>query len=617
MGRFQAILAMTILAAQLWAYGDALPPLVTAAEMHELRYRDHAVRVQGTLKDFFPDELNPLYVYIVLQTESGPVYVASLVADHPPSQLRQIIDARVEMTGICRPAYSPNPRNRQPRLHLGRIMHLRSPESIRVLSPAPEDPFLVPEIVEECNLYPYEIQQLGKHRTRGHVLAVWGGGTVLIETPEHAMMRAEMSTPALPSCGDFIEIAGYPDTDIFHVNFTRAIWRATAGWPVDDAPVRDTTAAEVMTDGHGATKIDVSLYGKPLRLKGTVKVLPGGTDDSGVFLLDNDGYVLPVDMSSCREKLSELAVGSVVRATGICIFNIENYRPNTVFPQITGFTLVVRRGDDIEILSRPPWWTAGRLAVALSVAVGLLVVILVWNRRLKILSEKRGRELAKEQVERATTELKVMERTRLSVELHDALSQTLSGIAMQLGAIKRFSTTDPVRMSRHIDIASRTLKSCRDELRNMLWDLRSQVLDEPDIEKAIQQILEPCSDGADIRIRFAVPRDSLSESTARTIFCIIRELVVNAIRHGGATAIRIAGSMENGLLLCSVRDNGCGFDPASAPSAKEGHFGLQGIRERMEAAYGSIDIESAPGCGTKVSLSMPAPFNNEQEEDDT
>ena len=69
--------------------------------------------------------------------------------------------------------------------------------------------------------------------------------------------------------------------------------------------------------------------------------LPGGTDNSGVFLLDNDGYVLPVDMSSCRERLSELIVGSIVRATGICIFNIENYRPNTVFPQITGFTLDV------------------------------------------------------------------------------------------------------------------------------------------------------------------------------------------------------------------------------------------------------------------------------------
>ena len=150
-------------------------------------------------------------------------------------------------------------------------------------------------------------------------------------------------------------------------------------------------------------------------------------------------------------------------------------------------------------------------------------------------------------------------------------------------------------------------------MRNILWDLRSQVLDEPDIEKAIQQILEPCSDGADIRIRFAVPRDRLTESTARAIFCIVRELVVNAIRHGGATSIRIAGSVENGLLLCSVRDNGCGFDPASAPGAEEGHFWLVGIRERVDAVGGSIEIESAPGKGTRISLSMPAPFKEERE----
>jgi len=151
-------------------------------------------------------------------------------------------------------------------------------------------------------------------------------------------------------------------------------------------------------------------------------------------------------------------------------------------------------------------------------------------------------------------------------------------------------------------------------MRNILWDLRSQVLDEPDIEKAIQQILEPCTDETDIRVRFSVPRDRLTESTARAIFCIVRELVVNAIRHGGATVVYIAGSIEDGQLLCSVRDNGCGFDPASAPGAEEGHFGLQGIRERMEAVDGSIEIESTPGRGTRVVLSMPAPFKEEQEE---
>ena len=605
---------MTVLATRIWAEGDALPPLVTAAEMHEPRHRDHAVRVQGILKDFFPDELNPLYVYIVLQTDSGPVYAASLAADQPVTLLQQIVDAKVEMTGFCRPAYSPDPSGRQPRLHLGRVLALHGASCIRVLSPAPKDPFLVPEIVEENNLYPYEIQRFGKHRTRGRVLSVWGGNTILIETPEHAMMRVEMSANTLPSCGDFIEIVGYPDTDIFHINFTRAIWRPTTAWHVQDAPARDATAAEVMTDGHGATKIDVSLYGKPLRIKGVVKVLPGGTDNSGVFLLDNDGYVLPVDMSSCRERLSELIVGSIVRATGICIFNIENYRPNTVFPQITGFTLVVRKGEDIEVISRPPWWTAGRLAVALSVAVGLLVVILVWNRRLKILSEKRGRELAKEQVERATTELKVMERTRLSVELHDALSQTLSGIAMQLGAIRRFAASDLVRMSKHIEVATRTLKSCRDEMRNLLGDLRSQLLDEPDMEKALVRILEPQMDDAELHVRFTVPRARLTDMTARSLYSMIRELAVNAIRHGHATSIHVAGCIEDGRLLCSVRDNGEGFDPASAPGPEEGHFGLQGIRERMDAANGSVEIESSPGKGTRVVISMPAPADELMEE---
>lgn len=605
MGRFLAILAMTVLAARIWAEGDALPPLVTATEMHEPRYHNRIVRVQGTLKDFFPDELNPLYVYIVLQTDSGPAYAATLVANQPITLLQKIVDAKVEMTGFCRPAYSRDPHSRQPRLHLGRILALLGPNSIRILSPAPEDPFLAPEIVEENNLYPYEIQRFGKHRACGHVIAVWGGNTVLMETPKHAMMRVEMSATTLPTCGEFIEIVGYPDTDIFHINFTRAIWRPTTEWPAEEASVRDTTAAEVMTDGHGVTKIDVSLYGKPLRLRGTVKVLPGGTDDSGVFLLDNDGYMMPVDMSSCREKLSELAADSVVRATGICIFNIENYRPNTVFPQITGFTLVVREGEDIEVISRPPWWTAGRLAVALSVAVGLLVVILVWNRRLKVLSEKRGRELAEEQIQRATTELKVMERTRLSVELHDALSQTLSGIAMQLGAIRRFATSDPVKMSKHLEVATRTLKSCRDEMRSLLRDLRSQVLDEPDMEKAIVRILKPQIDDAKLHVRFTVPRARLTDMTARSLYSMVRELTVNAIRHGHATAIHVAGCIEGGKLLCSVRDNGEGFDPASAPGPEEGHFGLQGIRERMESVNGSVEIESAPGKGTRVVISIP------------
>ena len=590
---------------------NLLPPLVTSAEMQESRHHDSLVRAQGIIRDVFPDELNPQYNFLVLQTETGPTYAATLQASQPLSKLRKLVNARVEVMGICRPSFSQAPSGHQPRQYLGRVLDIKSPNSIRVLASAPTDPFCAPDIIEQHNLYPYQLQQLGLHRASGRVLAVWGGNNVLIETPTRKMMRIEMADVPLPKSGEFIEVVGYPDTDIYRINFTRAIWRPTADWPFEDAATQETTAFEIMTDGHGTPKVNTNLYGKPVRLTGTIQTLPGSANNTGVFQIDNIGYSLLVDVSACPSALEGLSVGSVIQATGLCILNIDNYRPNAVFPQINGCTLVVRRATDITVLSRPSWWTAKRLGWVLAIVLATLAVILIWNRSLSVLAERRGRQLAKEQVERATSELKVLERTRFSAELHDALSQTLSGIAMQLGAIKRFAKTDPAQMLLHLDIASRTLKSCRDEMRNLLWDLRSQVLDEPNIEKALRQILEPHLDEAKALIRFTVPRTRLTDSTARALFCIVRELTVNAIRHGHASIVRIAGSLEKGRLLCSVQDNGCGFNPTTAPGVGEGHFGLQGIRERMDAQNGTVTIESSRDKGTKVTISLAAPNNEE------
>ena len=89
-----------------------------------------------------------------------------------------------------------------------------------------------------------------------------------------------------------------------------------------------------------------------------------------------------------------------------------------------------------------------------------------------------------------------------------------------------------------------------------------------------------------------------------TILSIVRELVVNAIRHGKATHVWIAGEHHNGRITFSVRDNGCGFNAALAPGPQDGHFGLQGVRERVNEAGGSMDIASSPGDGTKVTISI-------------
>ena len=149
------------------------------------------------------------------------------------------------------------------------------------------------------------------------------------------------------------------------------------------------------------------------------------------------------------------------------------------------------------------------------------------------------------------------------------------------------------------------LASCRRELKDCLWDQRSRTFDEKDMNEAVNRTITPHTGDAKAVVRFNVQRSRLSESTTHTVLSVVRELVVNAVRHGGATRIWIAGECSDGRISFSVRDDGCGFDPASAPGPRDGHFGLQGIRERVRAAKGTIDISSAPGGGTKATIRIP------------
>ena len=118
--------------------------------------------------------------------------------------------------------------------------------------------------------------------------------------------------------------------------------------------------------------------------------------------------------------------------------------------------------------------------------------------------------------------------------------------------------------------------------------------------------MRPVVGGADVRIRFNVPRNRLSDVTAHALLQIIRELVANAVLHGRATKIRIAGEFSDDRLHFSVSDNGCGFDPDSCPGPSSGHFGLDGIRERIDKLGGELRIESSPENGAKATISLLA-----------
>ena len=102
------------------------------------------------------------------------------------------------------------------------------------------------------------------------------------------------------------------------------------------------------------------------------------------------------------------------------------------------------------------------------------------------------------------------------------------------------------------------------------------------------------------------PRQHFLDTSAHTILCIIRELVSNAIRHGTATQIAVDGDLTDETLRFSVRDNGTGFDPKNVAGPLDGHFGLQGIRDRLDRLGGEMKIESTYGTGTTASMTIRA-----------
>jgi len=161
------------------------------------------------------------------------------------------------------------------------------------------------------------------------------------------------------------------------------------------------------------------------------------------------------------------------------------------------------------------------------------------------------------------------------------------------------------------DVAARTVDACRNELRNCLWDLRSEALEAPDMQTAIEITLRPLADRSCFDIRFHMSRTHISDATAHAILHIVRELSANAIRHGGASRVEIAGWLADQELKITIRDNGSGFDPASHLGVADGHFGLAGVRERISRLGGRVEIESARGAGAVFSIHIPMPGKQE------
>lgn len=575
------------------------PPVdVSIPDFLNGEYDYRPVRIQGLIMDAFKDEIDPGVAFLIIARGGQSAYVVFNSEEPDATLFNRFVGAQVSIEGLCRPSAHGT------RRQIGRFIKAEKADSVKILTPPASNPFDIPDITESSRLRAPELTTLGRRRASGHVIAAWHEGNFLLKTQRGKIVRVDLAENSTPAYGQHIEVAGLPETDLYNINLSRAIWRPVAGPPFREECPEMVSADILMSDRQGRTRINTGFHGKPIRMCGTVRNLPAAGDDDGRLLIESGRYTIPVDASSCPESLHNVSAGCEIDVVGTCTMIIENWRHSTPFPRVKGLMVVVRKPEDITILSNPPWWTTGRLLTVIGGLLAALTGIFAWNRSLNQLAERRGRELTAETIARATADLKVGERTRLAIELHDSLSQNLTGASLEVAAATTLAPKGADSTLQHLNIAAKTLKSCRDELRNCIWDLRSDALEQTDMNEAIRRALCPHVNGVNLTVRFNVPRDRLSDNTAHALLRIIRELVQNAVRHSQATHIRIAGKLDDEQLLFSVSDDGCGFDPDSVQGVHQGHFGLQGIRERVDLFGGKMSIESSIGYGTKISIML-------------
>ena len=390
-------------------------------------------------------------------------------------------------------------------------------------------------------------------------------------------------------------------TDLFTQCLTSAIWRDEPGTALPEEAPKEVDARGLLTTVRSQMKFNAALHCRVIRFEGRVSRLGvRDVEDPSVFL-ECGPLVIPVNASACPSALEGIDVGCRVRITGMAIIETDDLRSDFHFPHATGMSVILRHPSDLELVARAPWWTAGRLTAVIGSLLLLLIGIAIWNRILNRLVERRSRALMREEIAHAESDLKLEERTRLAVELHDTLAQNLTGVSLQIDAAEMASAKDPSSARPYLAQARMRMQNCRETLRDCLWDLRSRAIDEKELGDAIRRTLSPHLGDATAKVSCDVRCADLSEKAIHAVLCIVRELVVNAIRHGGATEIEIRCALLDACLSLAVHDNGRGFDPDSRPSSSsEGHFGLLGIGERIRRLGGTWCIESAPGAGCTV-----------------
>jgi len=190
--------------------------------------------------------------------------------------------------------------------------------------------------------------------------------------------------------------------------------------------------------------------------------------------------------------------------------------------------------------------------------------------------------------------------------MHDTIIQGCVGVSTLLEAASGFEHVDTNRMNELLDQARYQVRLTVDEARQAVWNLRQAGL-ESDIAGALGEFARQLSSekGFPIEVEIAGAPPQFQEHALRSILLVAREAIRNAANHASPRHINIRMAFEANEARLEVVDDGRGFAPAAESAESNGHYGIVGMRERVEELGGDFELRSSPGQGTAVIVRLP------------
>jgi len=274
------------------------------------------------------------------------------------------------------------------------------------------------------------------------------------------------------------------------------------------------------------------------------------------------------------------------------------------------FIFVFGQSLDWQIADVSPWELFGIAMGWASFTVMFLFIHFLTTanqQRAKLIQDLRAAQQELEAARQRDAELAALrERERLARDLHDSLGHALVVTAVQLEAIQRLYKVDPERGSEHVDELKVLTRRSMADLRRSLEGLRAPGLGDRALTEALQTVGVEIGQRAHLHVQCRVPpeADALSPAIAETLWRVTQECLANVEKHARARQVELRLEVQPEAVVLNISDDGVGLP--QAPEQQRGHYGLRGMRERVEGLGGTLTVNGhGRGTGTRVEARLP------------